>query len=119
MSKKIQFYAKVFTHMKTSIAKKDFFLKKTELPPIEAFYSKLSDETISQKDYNHAHQVWKEFNCNTIGDYHDLYLKTDVVLLADVFQTFRKTCMDAYNLTHFTITLHLDYLGMLCLNIHK
>ena len=72
--------------------------KETELPPIEAFYSKLSDETISQKDYDHAHQVWKEFNCKTIGDYHDLYLKTDVVLLADVFQTFRKTCMDAYKL---------------------
>ena len=75
--------------------------KETKLPPIEAFYSKLSDETISKKDYNHAHQVWKEFNCNNIGDYHDLYLKTDVVLLdvlADVFQTFRKTCMDAYKL---------------------
>ena len=72
--------------------------KETELPPIEAFYSKLSDETISQKDYDHAHQIWKELNCKTIGDYHDLYLKTDVVLLADVFQTYRKTCMDAYKL---------------------
>ena len=74
----------------------------TALPPKEAFYIKLCDETISQKDYDHAQQVWKSFNCKTLGDYHELYLKTDVVLLADVFQTFRKTCMGAYKLD----TLH-------------
>ena len=68
----------------------------TALPPKEAFSSKLSNETISQKDYDHVQQVWKSFNCKTLGDYYDLYLKTDVVLLTDVFQTFRKTCMDAY-----------------------
>ena len=62
----------------------------TQLPPIDKFYSKLSDESISQKDYEHAQKVWQEFNCKTLGDYHDLYLKTDVWLLADVFQTFRK-----------------------------
>ena len=70
----------------------------TQLPPIDKFYSKLSDESISQKDYEHAQTVWQEFNCKTIGDYHDLYLKTDVLLLADVFQTFRKTCMGSYKL---------------------
>ena len=42
--------------------------------------------------------MWEEFNCKTLGDYHDLYLKTDITLLADVFQTFRKTCMGAYGL---------------------
>ena len=72
--------------------------KETELPPMEAFYSKLTNETISAKNYEHAQTVWKKFNCQTLGDYHDLYLKSDVLLLADVFQTFRKTCMEAYKL---------------------
>ena len=70
----------------------------TQLPSIDKFYSKLSDEKIKDVDYEHAQKVWNEFNCKTIGDYHDLYLKTDVVLLADVFQTFRKTYMDSYKL---------------------
>ena len=70
----------------------------TQLPPIDKFYSKLSDEKIKDVDYEHAQKVWNEFNCKTIGDYHDLYLKTDVVLLADVFQTFRKTCIVSYKL---------------------
>ena len=70
----------------------------TQLPPIDKFYSRLTDEKISQKDYEHAQKVWEAFNCRTLGDYHDLYLKTDITLLADVFQTFRKTCMGAYRL---------------------
>ena len=70
----------------------------TQLPPIDKFFSKLNDEGISQKDYEHAQKVWEAFKCKTLGDYHDLYLKTDINLLADVFQTFRKTCMGAYRL---------------------
>ena len=73
-------------------------LNETQLPPIDKFYSKLTDEKIKQEDYNHAQKVWTEFNCKTLGDYHDLYLKTDVVLLADVFQTFQQTCMKTYKL---------------------
>ena len=72
--------------------------QETELPPIGNFYSSLSDESISKKDYQHAQEVWETFNCENLGDYHDLYLKTDVTLLADVFQTFRRTCMNAYKL---------------------
>ena len=72
--------------------------QETELPLIEKFHSSLTDESISQKDYQHAQKVWKTFSCETLGDYHDLYLKTDVTLLADVFQTFRRTCMNAYKL---------------------
>ena len=72
--------------------------QETELPPIEKFHSSLTDESISKKDYQHAQKVWKPLSCETLGDYHDVYLKTDVTLLADVFQTFRRTCMYAYQL---------------------
>ena len=73
-------------------------LKETKLPSKEAFYSKLYDEEISDKDYQHANNVWKTFNCQTLQDYHDRYLKTDVLLLADVFENFRKTCLKHYKL---------------------
>ena len=55
------------------------------LPPQAAFHSTLTGEGISAKDYDHAQKVWGAFNCRTMGDYHDLYLRTDVLLLADVF----------------------------------
>ena len=67
----------------------------TKLPPIEKFYSTLNNDGISKDDYEHAQKVWQSFNCKTLVD---LYLKTDVTLLADIFQTFRKTCNDSYKL---------------------
>ena len=73
-------------------------LSETQLPPKEEFYSKLNDEGISDDDYQHAINVWNTFKCKTIRDYHDLYLKSDVLLLADVFENFRKTCLHHYNL---------------------
>ena len=76
---------------------------KESLPLIEAFYSELSMSKISEDDYQHAQQVWKEFGIRNLGDYHDLYLRTDVVLLANVFEAFRDTCLKHYSLdpTHF------------------
>ena len=70
----------------------------TQLPPKEEFYSKLNDEEINDDDYQHAINVWNTFKCKTIKDYHDLYLKSDVLLLSDVFENFRKTCLKHYNL---------------------
>ena len=67
------------------------------LPSKEMFYSKLYMENISDKDYHHAQQVWNiiapENEEITLGVYHDVYLATDVLLLADVFETFRDTCL--------------------------
>ena len=73
-------------------------LSETQLPPKEEFYSQLYDEDISDDDYQHAINVWNTFNCKTIRDYHNLYLKSDVLLLADVFENFRKTCLKHYKL---------------------
>ena len=73
-------------------------LNETQLPPKQKLYSKLYDEDITDEDYQHANKVWKTFKCQTIKDYHDLYLKSDVLLLADVFENFRSTCLKHYNL---------------------
>ena len=69
-----------------------------ELPTKEQFYSTLNDQHITNDEYNHARKVWKAFNIKTMGEYHDLYLKSDVLLLADVFKSFRKTCLQYFKL---------------------
>lgn len=55
------------------------------------FYSSLKGECISEKDYSHATDVWFMFKMNTMGDYHDLYLKKYTLLIADVFAKFINT----------------------------
>ena len=73
-------------------------LKVTQLPPKDAFYSKLADSHITDEDYKHTKNVWKEFEINTFREYHDFYLETDVLLLTDVFENFRVVCMKYYGL---------------------
>ncbi len=72
--------------------------RETRLPDKEKFYSKLNDEHIKVEEYEHALRVWEAFGCKTLCDYHDLYVKTDVALLADVFENFRKICLEQYEL---------------------
>ena len=78
----------------------------TQLPPMDEFYSNLNMSSISEDDYQQAQRVWAEFGIRNLGDYHDLYLKTDVVLLANVFEAFRDTCLRHYSLdpVHFQRT---------------
>ncbi|KAL6419522.1 hypothetical protein ACFW04_013781 [Cataglyphis niger] len=73
-------------------------LREIRLPSREAFYSSLSGDIVSDSNYVHAIKVWERFRVETLGNYSDLYLKTDVLLFADVFENFRATCMRSYGL---------------------
>ena len=74
----------------------------TSSPDKKYFYSELNLEDISDSDYNHAQKVFEEF-CADVGDYHDLYVQCDTLLLADVFEKFRDKCINIYGLdpSHF------------------
>ena len=70
----------------------------TKLPEKEEFYSNLNLEDITDADYMHAKRVCNYFEIKKLGEYHDLYLESDVSLLADVFENFRKMCLKIYQL---------------------
>ncbi|XP_051155221.1 uncharacterized protein LOC127277868 [Leptopilina boulardi] len=90
-------------------------LEETQLPPKEKFYSTLNDSNVSDEDYAHAQKVWTEFNCQNLGDYVYLYMQTDVLLLADIFENFRNQCLLAYGLdaAHYYTTPGLTWDAML------
>ena len=66
----------------------------TTLPPKEVFHSNLNLEDISNGDYTHAQKVWDVFEIKNLDEYHDLYVKSDMLLLADVFENFRNKCLE-------------------------
>ena len=70
--------------------------EETRLPNIDKFYSKLNMCGISESQYQHARNVWDKFKLKNMGDYHDLYLKTNVILLTNVFESFRSVCLSNY-----------------------
>ena len=94
----------------------DCFNKFNEkLPTKENFFSIMNNEHTSNKDYQHAQTVWETFKLKTMGEYHDLYLKSDILLLAAVFENFRKTCLEYYKLDpcHYFTSPGLSWDAML------
>ena len=73
-------------------------LNENNLPPISDFYNKLKDEECSELDYAHACKVWEIFDIKTLGDYHDLYMMQDVLLICDIFENFRNISLSEYRL---------------------
>ncbi|XP_060854935.1 uncharacterized protein LOC132932569 [Metopolophium dirhodum] len=79
------------------------------------FYSILTESAIKDEEYEHAMKVWKHFGCKAIGEYSDLYLKINVLLLADIFENVRDVCMKTYNLdpAYYYTTPGFKFDGML------
>ena len=75
----------------------------TPLPDKESFYSSLNMENIDDIDYRHVNNLFKNFKLKNLGEYHDLYVQSDTLLLADVLENFRNMCIKVYELdpAHF------------------
>ena len=85
------------------------------LPAKDQFYSSLTDSSISDEDFAHAQRVFEAFHCSDLGDYHNLYLLSVVLLLADVFENFRNLCLEYYKLDpgHFYTSPGLSFAACL------
>ena len=89
--------------------------REDKLPDKSKFFSSLKESNISDKEYERAINVWEVYKIKTLGEYHDLYLKTDVLLLVDVFEKFIKTCLNYYGLDpcHYFSSPGLSFDAML------
>ena len=87
----------------------------SRLPKKEDFFSIMNNEHITDEEYQHAQNVWNEFGLSSMGEYHDLYLKSDILLLTDVFENFRKACQQYYELdpAHYFTAPGLSWDAML------
>ena len=87
----------------------------SRLPKKEDFFSIMNNEHITDEEYQHAQNVWNEFGLSSMGEYHDLYLKSDILLLTDVFENFRKACQQYYELdpAHYFTSPGLSWDAML------
>lgn len=90
-------------------------LDEQSLPPKSAFYNKLNDSHITEDEYLHAQRVWNTFDIKNMNEYTNIYLKTDVLLLADVFENFRNSSLNLYGLdpAHYYTTPGLSWDAML------
>ena len=86
-------------------------LSECELPSIEHFYNDLTKESCTDSEYAHAEKAWTEFNCKSFGDYLCAYLKLDVLLLCDIFETFRVLSLteDKIDPIHFISLPHMSF----------
>ena len=78
------------------------------LPLKKDFYSNLNLEDINDEDYARAQKVWDVFKIKNPGEYHDLFVQNDKLLLSDVYENFRIICLENINLTLYILHLHLD-----------
>ena len=104
---------------KYTAAEKAQLLLRKGVYPYEYISSTLRNEGISLEHYTHAQTVFREFQYQSLGDYHDLYLRSDVSLLADVFEKFRDICLNYYNLdpAHFYTSPGLSWQACLGMTI--
>ena len=86
-----------------------------KLPDKSKFFSSLKDNGVNEKEYERAVNVWKLFKIKNLGQYHDFYLETDVLLLCDVFERFVETCLNYYILDscHYFSSPGLSWVAML------
>ena len=83
------------------------------------FHSLSNKSHIAKEDYEHAQKVWNTFKVKTLGEYHDLYVQLDTLLLADVFESFRKTCQKEYQLDPAYFVSLPSFAFQACLKITK
>ena len=88
----------------------------TSLPPKASFYSKFTGEGNADEDYQHAQTAWKEFNIESMKNYQNLYNLSDVLLLADSFDSFKNICMNHYGLDP---AWYFNAAGMLLSKLHR
>ena len=91
------------------------------LPDKEAFYSNINMEDVTDVDYRHAKRVLKNLINKNLGDYHDLYVQSGTLLLADVFENFRNMCIKVYELdpAHFFICTRISMASIFKENMCK